>query len=85
VNDPVSVVVDGKHVVLFALKVKVLDPNEPSALTVSRVVKTNMSGPELVSVAAQFPLILLIVCEFEPQPPSASVVTSKIVAARFFI
>ena len=49
-NDPVSVVVDGKHCVLFAVKQKLLDPSEPSACTVSSVLKANVSGPVLLSV-----------------------------------
>lgn len=77
VNDPVSVVVDGKHCVLFAVKVKLLDPSEPSARTVSSVLKANVSGPVLLSVAAQFPLILPATCEFEPQPASTRITTSR--------
>jgi hypothetical protein len=70
VNEPLSVVDWKLHDVLFTVKVKLLDPSEPSALTVSSVVKANDSAPELLSVAAQFPLILLAVCEFEPHPAS---------------
>jgi hypothetical protein len=81
VKDPVSVVVDGKHDVLFTVKVKWLDPSEPSAFTVNSVVKANVSGPELLSVAAQLPLILPTRCEFEPQPASARVTSTRITTA----
>jgi hypothetical protein len=70
---------------LFTVKVKLLDPSEPSALTVSSVVKANDSAPELLSVAAQFPLILLAVCEFEPHPASRRPNTPNTATATFFI
>jgi hypothetical protein len=76
-------VVDGKQCVLFTVNLKLLDPSEPSPWTASSALKANVSGPVLVSVAAQFPLILPAKFEFEPQPVSANIATSRKATARF--
>lgn len=85
VNIPLSLV-DGKlHELLFTVRTKLVVPSEPPAFTVSNVVKANIVLPELVRVAAQFPLMLPVACEFEPHPASIMLIVSKIAVASFFM
>lgn len=85
VNDPLSVV-DGKvQELLLLVSTKFVVPSDPPAFTVSTVVKVNMLVPELFKVAAQFPLMLPVACEFEPQPASTIPTASTTATPSLFM
>jgi|ERR1035441_4378960 hypothetical protein len=86
VNEPVSVELEKLQGLLFNVRLKLVVPRDPSAFTVSFVIKAKLlANVEFDSVADHVPLILPVEGELEPQPEKIRLSPNNITAAVFFM